>query len=406
MGAVAADNDKNFIQHLPGGAGVAAARLHIEAQQSVMPAKVTEPRQFHILQTLNPESKIFKRRFHIILFYDKVSQDDSGWLVGGWLRDSLSIALLQHPILSGRLRHGRDGQKEMEIVSNDSGVRLVEASCPNTMSEVLDHVASGQDLASQLVSWQDIDQQYPELCPLLYIQVTNFEDGGYALGASCSFLLTDPITMTNFLKRWSIIHQKVLVENFTKLPNFYLPKFKSLGLTPPIHLSTNPPGHSYCNTFIFQIAASDLNQIIQKVSTDKELYRTVASLCLQSIKCSTTIGTNNHAGVAAAADSLAKNFSLLVKLPSGGTMAEFCKEFETEPWISSFSSVLKYATWDDMEINDIVFRKGSMQLRSSKWVESVSVEAFVMLLPAKEDAMSSASDMTIFAAIPNKGACA
>ncbi|WOG86095.1 hypothetical protein DCAR_0205293 [Daucus carota subsp. sativus] len=57
----------------------------------------------------------------MFLCYEKASDEDSGWIVAGWAKTSMEIALSEKPMLAGRLRTAEDGG--LEIVLNDSGIK-------------------------------------------------------------------------------------------------------------------------------------------------------------------------------------------------------------------------------------------------------------------------------------------
>jgi hypothetical protein len=56
------------------------------------------------------------------------------------------------------------------MVSNDTGVRLVEAKITMTLQEFLG-LEENEKAEAELVSWMDIDEQNPQFSPLLYVQV-------------------------------------------------------------------------------------------------------------------------------------------------------------------------------------------------------------------------------------------
>jgi hypothetical protein len=88
-----------------------------------------------------------------------------------------------------------------------------------------------------LALWTDVDTQDPEMCAPFFMQVvtyrhgiqnfpscffcsvlpfenfevqlTWFSDGGYAIGACCSLLHADPLSLINFLKTWARAHAEV-----------------------------------------------------------------------------------------------------------------------------------------------------------------------------------------------------
>ena len=149
-----------------------------EGINSVIPLKVTHPRLTRKISVSDSDavgSGIFRRRLHTVLYYKIAARNDSGWVVAGWFRESLGRALEEQPLLAGRLRRAEDGdQKEFEIVSNDSGVRIMEAAWSSmTLSRFL--LLKDRDAleADQLVFWKDIDEENLQFCPLFYVQVSS-----------------------------------------------------------------------------------------------------------------------------------------------------------------------------------------------------------------------------------------
>lgn len=116
---------------------------------------------------------IGNHRLHVLLYYNKASKEDSGWFFASWLRESLARALSeQQPLLAGRLHRVKDGDGELEIVSNDSGVRLIEARIAMTLSSILELKGKEREGAeTKFVSWKDVEEQNPQFSPLFYIQV-------------------------------------------------------------------------------------------------------------------------------------------------------------------------------------------------------------------------------------------
>ncbi|KAK8341794.1 hypothetical protein V6Z12_A08G188600 [Gossypium hirsutum] len=187
-------------------------KLSIEAIQTVTPMRITEPRQTR--QVLAGElvgPGIFQRCLNVVQYYMKEKEEDSGWLLAGWIKETLGRALHEQPMISGRLRKGERNDGELEIVSNDCGIRLIEARIQMNLSDFLD-LKQREDAEAQLVFWKDIDEQNPQFSPLFYVQVTNFQCGGYSIGISCSILLADLLLMKEFLKTWADIHNKIHAE--------------------------------------------------------------------------------------------------------------------------------------------------------------------------------------------------
>jgi len=144
---------------------------------TTVPRKVTDPRLSHKVSILNEgfdtaNHGVLQTRMHIVLCYKKLRDNgDSGWHVGGWIKDTLAKALDEDPILAGRLaRRSEDGG--LEIVSNDSGVRIVEARIPLSLAEFLES-EDKDEIKTELVSWKGVDESNPQFSALFYIQVRN-----------------------------------------------------------------------------------------------------------------------------------------------------------------------------------------------------------------------------------------
>lgn len=131
-----------------------------EGVSTIAPHKPTFPRpSFPISISKDMEPGIFKLCFFEILCYKKASSQDSGWLVAGWTRSSMGIALSEQPMLAGRLRRVDDGG--LEIVPNDSGIRLVEAQFEISMEEFVS-AGNKEEVQKQLVCWESIDDRSDE----------------------------------------------------------------------------------------------------------------------------------------------------------------------------------------------------------------------------------------------------
>lgn len=77
---------------------------------------------------------------------------------------------MDHPLLAGRVQ--KRGITRLEIVSNDPGIRLLEAHYPTSLSEFLESNKNehDDDHEAQLVFWNEIDGQFPQFSPLFYVQ--------------------------------------------------------------------------------------------------------------------------------------------------------------------------------------------------------------------------------------------
>ncbi|GFZ01985.1 HXXXD-type acyl-transferase family protein [Actinidia rufa] len=314
----------------------------IEAVQSVTILKVTDPPSSrHVSLKDSFGSSVFQRWFHIIFYYNqRFSTEDSGWLLAGWTKESLGRALEEEPVLAGRLRRGgEEGGAELEIVSNDSGVRLFEARISKTLAEFLDLEDREREATeAEIVFWNDIDEQNPQSSPLLYVQVTNFQCGGYSIGISCSLLVADPMAITSFLRRWAKIHNKIVSEaEMTKLPLFYLPNLK------PNRLNLNDEAHL-----------------------------ALALLCMEEVEIKLGV-------------KMASRFSLLVEEPSKGLKVEsYLREGLLQNPLMEFKSELNCACWDDFGGNEVIFSGGNKPVWVSYWINSVPSEGLVIVIPSPD----------------------
>lgn len=172
--------------------GVTIPKFQMEYVLSVPPLKVTEPRlvrEVMVMSTSESDhdttnndsiisSVISGCCYHIVLYFTmKNDDDDDALLMAGWLRESLAVALSDHPLLAGRLRRHRRRDEEdggglaMEIVSNDCGVRMLEGRMLMRMSEFM---GLSHEKQSDVVFWKEVDELHPQFSPLLYVQVSQF----------------------------------------------------------------------------------------------------------------------------------------------------------------------------------------------------------------------------------------
>lgn len=151
-------------------------KLQIEAVMSVSPQKITEPRRVRkvLVGEANTKSETLRGCYQVVLYYENSKEEEEfGWAMAGWTVESMGRALLEHPLLAGRLQRREEGEAEteMEIVSNDCGIRMVEARMSTTLSQFLETTEKG-DLEAELVFWKDIDEESPEFSPLFYVQAS------------------------------------------------------------------------------------------------------------------------------------------------------------------------------------------------------------------------------------------
>lgn len=369
------------------GNGPFVSKLELLAIQTVMPVKPTDPRKSTRVRVAeNHISGIFSRCFSILLCYHKVASEEedsgiaSGSLVAGWIKESLGWALSEQPMLAGRLRRNQDVEGEMEMVSNDSGVRLIEAQLAMTLSEFLD-LKDKKKAEAELVSWEGLDhEQNPQFSPLFYVQVTSFKCGGYSIGISCSLLLVDPFAMASFLKRWGDIHVEMVSRtDVPKIPIFYRPNLRNAGPSPS--LSTGSSKKAYAaKTMTFTIA----NKVLD---LDNEIHKKLAAPCIDEAEHKLGYKT---------APSL--NFSFLVKEPSEEVeVRNFTREGFVQKPSTAVNGVHTSSTWDDLGVTGICFEEGNKPAHVSCWINSVPDEALVMIIPSPE---KDGSGMKIVVALP------
>lgn len=153
------------------------AKAEIEAMLTVSPLKVTEPRQVLQVQSTH-KTKAISGCYHIVLYFTKSTTnngDENGKFLAGWAVESLAMALSEHPLVAGRLRRKEGGDGMLEIVSNDSGIRMVEARIAMNMSHLLElNRKDFVEVEADLVFWKDVDEDVPDYSPLFYIQESLF----------------------------------------------------------------------------------------------------------------------------------------------------------------------------------------------------------------------------------------
>ncbi|GKV10806.1 hypothetical protein SLEP1_g22118 [Rubroshorea leprosula] len=351
-------------------------KSEVEAVLTVTPVKVTDPRQTRQVFVVDAVgSGIFQRCLSMVLYYRK-EEDGSGWLVAGWIKESLGKALLEQPMLGGRLRRGENGEGGLEIVSNDSGIRLVEAQIAMNLSEFLE-LKEREEAEAELVFWKEIEEQNPEFSPLFYVQVTNFRCGGYSVGISCSILLTDLLLGANFLKTWANIHQNVVTQNgSSKAPIFYLPNLKKPSNT-PVNVITSASSKSRGLTLFFKITSESVN-------FDTEFWKKLALQCLEEVE--------NRLG-----KEVAVHFSLFLNESFETIKVESCSKHEmvkAENWNTKMQ--LAPAAWEDLGETVFSLTEGNKPVLVSKWIGASSDGVF-QAIPSPD-----AKEINIIVTVPNE----
>ncbi|KAG5248898.1 hypothetical protein OIU77_027510 [Salix suchowensis] len=351
-------------------------KVQIEGVQTVVPSKVTDPREICLVK--DPvSSDIFRGCLNIVLCYSEAGEEGSGGLVAGWIKESLGRAMQDQPMLSGRLRRVEDGNGELEMVPNDTGVRLVDAKIEMSLQEFLG-LEEREKAEAELVFWKDIDEQNPIFSPLLYVQVTDFQCGGYSIGISSSILLADHIIIDNFFSRWSGIQEKLLPNNSNGLGKsmFYLPNLRNTSSSP--HNAMSPtPGKRSGQTLIFKIAG---DREIEGVKN--ESWKSAVSHCIQEAEHK--LGGEMPTG-----------FSLFVKESPEVIRIQSCKKNELVK--SNLNFRCQAITLDDLGVKELAFRHGNKPTHVSCWIGSAD-DGLVMAIPSSDE--KNTSDFNVMVTIP------
>ncbi|KAI3981948.1 hypothetical protein MKX01_018854 [Papaver californicum] len=114
---------------------------------------------------------------------------------------SISHALSVFQVVIGRLRpNSTPSEGHWHIKCNDAGLRTMEATAKCSLKEWLMSVTKEKEL--ELLFWDEMPNN-PHLWSTFYLQFTEFEEGGFAVGLSCAHLLADATAVTMFLKAWA-----------------------------------------------------------------------------------------------------------------------------------------------------------------------------------------------------------
>ncbi|XP_071722932.1 stemmadenine O-acetyltransferase-like [Rutidosis leptorrhynchoides] len=347
--------------------------LQIEAVQTCPPRSVTaEPRPTRRVSVTDDlaGTGIFSKCLNMILYYNKSTEEDTGYLVAGWFKESLGKAMSDLPMLSGRFRVPAKGG-EPAVVANDSGVRLLEAKIPMSLNQFMDS-KDKEDIEAKLVFWKDIDEEIPQYSPLVYVQVTNFECGGYAVGITCSILLADLFMMSDFLHRWANIHSKLMEQIGEKnkvVPLFYFHNDEKSKLIPTI-LTNSDQRKNGSQTIIFKNVVARENP-----GFETEPYK---NLSFQAIK-----KAEKQIGV-----KIGPKISLIVQVSTDMMKIGSFQKDEDEIIVGSksngnYEDVLSNARWE--ELGEICFHENNKPDYVSYWIGSKhGDDAILMAIPSQD----------------------
>ncbi|XP_025662079.1 tetrahydroanabasine acetyltransferase [Arachis hypogaea] len=342
-------------------------KVRILAVKTVAPVKETQPRLAQkVLLASNDHDSIVGGCYQVVFYYNNDNGEESGWSFYGWIVESLCMALVDYPILAARLLERDTG---LEIVSIDSGFRLLSAQCQWTLSQFLDLNERHNDNETELVYWKEIDETLPQFSPLCSVQVTKFECGGYSIGISCSLLLTEVLAVDNFLKKWTEIYQEMLPQNGEIKKSIFIHPLVKDHEVLPSHVISPTFSRKRAESMIFKITSTTDVMIM---SINQETWRELAMLCVKDLEHKHNI-------------QMGSKFSFLVKNDSSSSSGVVTIESCSNNGGNNVKSLgLKYqitlATWNEFGLYDVAFCEGNKPVHVSCWVASSVPEGHVMAM--------------------------
>ncbi|KAJ4841929.1 hypothetical protein Tsubulata_047488 [Turnera subulata] len=165
-------------------------------KRTVVSTKPVEPGKHYTFSVL--DRLMEKNHLKIVYYFQTPKRKEAGEMTKK-LRESLSETLTSYPEVTGRLVKDQEGN--WMIKCNDAGVRMVEARVKGSVEEWLKMVDREKEL--MLIHWEEMFHK-PYFWSTFYVQVTEFEEGGLAIGLSCTHFLADPTCVTMFIKAWAV----------------------------------------------------------------------------------------------------------------------------------------------------------------------------------------------------------
>ncbi|KAH7684847.1 Transferase protein [Dioscorea alata] len=193
-------------------------KVQIKSKETIKPSSPTSPNhppiQLSSLDHISPP--IYT---HILLFYSTTTTINPNHL-----KTSLSTTLLHFSPLAGRI-HRSSSNGTLYAHCTNEGAIFVEAevhqACNIQSFLTADHHASSSSPIDEFPELLPIKKDNFNLLsedPLLAVQLTVFDSGGFVLGLSMCHLIADGASMAFFLKQWSSISRSGAI--IGSLPNF------------------------------------------------------------------------------------------------------------------------------------------------------------------------------------------
>ncbi|KAH6778910.1 hypothetical protein C2S52_010147 [Perilla frutescens var. hirtella] len=165
---------------------------------TVVPASITGEDKNHHFTNLDLALKL-----HYITTVHFFGGDAAAGLTIHDFKKPMFLWLQLYYPISGRIRR-QDGGGRPYIKCNDSGVRIVEATCTKTVAEWLAAV-NGGDHHRLLVYDQPLLAHDFGFTPLVFLQLTKFECGGLCVGMRWAHFLGDAVSATDCINMWAKI---------------------------------------------------------------------------------------------------------------------------------------------------------------------------------------------------------
>ncbi|CAN6721156.1 unnamed protein product [Malus baccata var. baccata] len=180
-------------------------------KRTVVSTKPVQAGKTYPLSVLDRHMEV--NHLRMVLYYPSTGLPTKPGEITTKLRESLAVTLTNYPIITGRLQ--KNDKEQWMIKCNDAGVRMIEAKARGSLEEWLRNVDREKEL--MLVYWEEMYHK-PYFWSTFYVQLTEFEDGGLAIGLSCTHLLADQTCATMFIKAWA---DTTLFSKMTHPPFFY-----------------------------------------------------------------------------------------------------------------------------------------------------------------------------------------
>ncbi|KAK7332876.1 hypothetical protein VNO80_29632 [Phaseolus coccineus] len=227
-------------------------RVTLNSKLTVVSSRPVTSGKVHTLSVL--DRGMASHTLHVIFYY----KNEDNWFKSFGLdplRESLSKVLTLYPVVTGRLVRGENG--EWEVKCNDAGVRTTKATVDATLHEWLKSASHSQE--KLLVTWDDKPEEDPSTWSPFQIQINSFQEGGVAIGVSCSHMVADLTFVASFFKSWTEVHRHS--------PITHPPLLASLPIRG--HASSSPPTKTASPknfaTATFKFSSSTIKQCLSKV---------------------------------------------------------------------------------------------------------------------------------------------